>query len=66
MSSLEVNAKKGVFTKRLTDRLTPFIEGTTLAVSSIEVPAGRFQIEIKIKDLEGHETTRTYRLVVEG
>jgi hypothetical protein len=65
MSSLEVKAKKGIFSKSLTDTLKPYIEGTTLAVDNIEVPSGKFQIEIVVKDLKGHETMQTYRLVVE-
>jgi len=42
-----------------------FIDGTTLAVENMEVPSGKFQIQIVVDDLEGHETTRVYRLVVE-
>ena len=66
MSSLDVKAKKGLFSKSLTDKLTPYIDGTTLVVENLEVPPGKFQIEILVKDLEGNETTQTYRLVVEN
>lgn len=65
MSSLDIKAKKGLFSKSLTDKLAPYIAGTTLVVENLEVPSGKFQIEIVVKDLEGHETTQTYRLVVE-
>jgi len=64
MSTLEIQAKKGIFSKSLTDMLKPFVSGTTLAVENIEVPSGKYQIQIAVEDLEGHETTRTYRLVV--
>ncbi|HSF14376.1 MAG TPA: hypothetical protein VLK65_02355 [Vicinamibacteria bacterium] len=65
MSSLQISAKKGPFSKSLTDRLRPFVRGTTLAVDKVDVPSGKFQIEIVIKDDQGQETAETYRLIVE-
>lgn len=65
MSSLQVNARKGILSKSLTERLKPFLDGTTLTVEGLEVPSGKFQIQIAVKDLEGNETKRTYRLIVE-
>lgn len=64
MSSLDISAKKGVFSKSLTEMMAPYVEGTTLAVENLTVPSGKYQIQIVVEDLEGHETKRTYRLIV--
>ena len=64
MDSLQVKAKKGWFTKSLTDRLKPFVIGTQLAAKGINIPQGRFQIQIAIADQQGVETVETYRLTV--
>jgi hypothetical protein len=66
MRSLQISAKKGPFRKSLMDLLEPFLEGTRLVVDKVEVPVGKFQIQILVQDREGHETTETYRLIVEA
>ena len=64
MESLRVKAKKGWFTKSLTDRLKPFIEGTRLAARGVKIPRGNFLIQIAIADQQGVERVETYRLSV--
>ena len=64
MDSLQVQAKKGWFTKSLTDRLKPFVQGAQLAAKGIDIPQGRFLIQIAIADQQGAETVETYRLTV--
>jgi hypothetical protein len=64
MDSLQVTAKKGWFTKSLTDRLTPFVEGTQLAATGVKIPRGQFLIQIAIADQQGTERVETYRLTV--
>jgi hypothetical protein len=64
MSSLEVRARKGLFSKSLTSLLRPYLVGETLEARNVEVPEGRFTIEIEIADVEGSETSETYRLNV--
>ena len=64
MSSLEVTAHKGLFRVSLTDTLLPYVQGTVLAVDGVDVPSGKFQIRIHIKDAKGQETVQTYRLIV--
>jgi hypothetical protein len=64
MSTLEVTARKGFFSKSLTSLLKPYIRGTALDVKGVEIPAGRFLVEIAIKDREGSETVEAYRLRV--
>jgi hypothetical protein len=64
MDSLQVKAKKGWFTKSLTDRLKPFVEGTRLAATGVKIPRGRFLIQIAIADQQGTERVETYQLTV--
>ena len=66
MESLEVRAKKSIFSVSLTDRLKPFLRGTNLEATGVNVPAGRFLIQIEIADKSGHKTVETYRLEVKG
>lgn len=65
MTSLEVVAKKGFFSKSLTERLKPFISGTTLEAKDLKIPKGKFKIQINIADTQGSQTSMEYRLVVQ-
>lgn len=65
MSSLEVVARKGIFSKSLTERLKPYVDGTSLNVKKAEIPAGRFLIQISIADLNGRATAQSYELLVQ-
>ena len=65
MASLEVRAKKGWFTQSLTSRLQPYVAGTTLEASKLEVPPGTYRIEIAIADRSGARTVRAYYLEVQ-
>jgi hypothetical protein len=64
MKSLEVKAKKGLFSKSLTDKLKPYIKGAAIEANGLQVPEGRYLIEIYIADSNGTETTVTYGLEV--
>lgn len=64
MDTLEVVARKGWFSKTLTDKLAPYIVGTTLQANDIKIPSGKFQFEISISDAEGRATESTYRFEV--
>jgi hypothetical protein len=64
MGSLEVNARKGFFSKSLTSLLKPYLRGTTLQVEELQVPEGNFLVEIQIADTEGSRTLESYRLQV--
>lgn len=66
MKSLEVTAKKGFFSKSLTDRVKPFVHGNSLEASGLKVPEGKFRIEILIADIQGNQTSMEYRLVVKN
>jgi len=46
---------KGIFSKSLTDKLTPFIEGAKLTADGVEVSVGKFQTQIYVEDREGSE-----------
>ena len=64
MESLDVTARKGLFSVSLTPRLRPYIQGTMLEANSVSVPEGRFMIRIEIADRDGSKTQESYRLEV--
>jgi uncharacterized protein YndB with AHSA1/START domain len=64
MHSLQVTARKGLFSKTLTEILAPYVQGTTLQVRNATIPQGNFLIEIEIADGKGARTVETYRLHV--
>jgi hypothetical protein len=64
MNSLEVQARKGIIKISLTDRLKPYIQGTTIQAPNLQIPSGKFLIEIDIADVQGERTLRKYYLQV--
>lgn len=64
MASLQVRARKGIFTKSLTALLQPHVSGSCLDVEGVEIPEGRFHVEIEIADVDGMKTIETYGLEV--
>jgi hypothetical protein len=64
MKSLDVEAHKGFFSKSLTALLRPYIHGDAIELSKVEIPAGRFMLDITIADQVGDTTDATYRLEV--
>ena len=65
MGSLRATAKKGLFSKSLTDRLRPYIQGMNLQANALTIPAGRFLIQIEIADQRGAKTEGHYLLWVQ-
>jgi hypothetical protein len=66
MNSLTVEAHKGFFSKSLTDLLRPYIHGDAIDVKNVEIPEGKFMLDISISDEAGDTTVDTYRLEVRG
>ena len=64
MSTLEVSAHRGPFSKSLTAMLRPFIRQNALEVSNARIPLGRFLLEVSIADQAGNRTDEMYRLEV--
>lgn len=64
MDSLEIKARKGLFSLSLTSRLKPYVQGTNLQAESVSIPEGRFMVQIEILDRAGAKTVETYRLDV--
>jgi hypothetical protein len=64
MSSLEVIGKKGLMTKKLTDKLLPYIKESEIEASDIKIPTGKFQLEVSIADTAGVKTVEKYILLV--
>ncbi|MGH8644547.1 MAG: hypothetical protein ACREX4_08865 [Gammaproteobacteria bacterium] len=66
MHTLAVQARRGFFSKSLTDAFEPYIQGTRLRAENVQLPSGRFVIEISIADVNGTATAETYRLQVDS
>ena len=66
MHSLQVRASKWFVTKSLTAVLQPYIRGRTIQAHHVQLPAGRFRLEIEIADITGAKTTEAYRVEVRG
>jgi hypothetical protein len=64
MDSLKVEARKGFFSKSLTEMLRPYIRGDSIELNSVQIPAGRFMLDISIADASGNTTDAIYRLEV--
>jgi hypothetical protein len=65
MNSLDVEAKKGLFSVSLTDRLKPYIHGNKLEANEIKIPPGQFTVIIRIADRVGTFTEKAYRFLVQ-
>jgi hypothetical protein len=63
MNSLQIEARKWPFSKSLTARLKPYIQGTSLQAKGVSIPEGLFVIQIEIADVAGAKTVGTYRLM---
>jgi hypothetical protein len=63
MDSLQIEAKKWLFSMSLTARLRPYIQGTSLEAKGVSIPEGLFVIQIEIADKAGAKTVGTYRLM---
>lgn len=64
MSTLKIQATKGMFSKSLTPLIKPYLQGTRLEADKIEVPTGNFRIEISVADKNGNITRNVYGLTV--
>lgn len=64
MNSLDVEAQKSLFSVSLTDRLKPYIHGNKLETKEIKIPAGQFNVVIRIADRVGTLTEKVYRFSV--
>ena len=66
MSTLQITASKGMFSKSLTPMVKPYVKGNRLEAERIEVPEGNFRINIAVSDIHGNITRQSYGLVVSG
>lgn len=60
METLEIRARKGWFSKNLTKRLQPYLEGKSIKAENVKIPSGRFKLEIKVADAAGNESLQEY------
>ena len=66
MGSLEIVAKKGFFSKKLTDLFKPYIRGTDIEAHGIKIPSGKFHLQFAVADVKGNQTVKAYRLLVKN
>jgi hypothetical protein len=64
MNSLTVKGKKGPFSKDLTDKVKPFVQGNMLKAENLTIPEGKFMMEFSVADAKGVKTTEEYRVEV--
>lgn len=60
MNSLNIKAKKGWFSKNLTKRLKPYLLGQSIRANNVQIPSGRFKLEITVADKEGNTSMQQY------
>lgn len=60
MSTLKVVGKKWGFSNNLTKRLRPFIVGQKIDAANVEIPSGKFHLEVSIADTSGMKTVANY------
>ena len=58
--SLDVRGRKFGFSKSVTDLVRPYLEGHVLAAKNVELPKGKFLVEVEIQDVEGRKTVRPF------
>lgn len=57
MNTLKVLVKKGFWpTVEYTSELKPYVHGTTLRAENVQIPTGRYRIQIEIADQRGLKT----------
>ncbi|MCI5208160.1 MAG: hypothetical protein D3910_05085 [Candidatus Electrothrix sp. ATG2] len=66
MSSLRVIGRKFLVKKDLTNRLAPYIQGQEVVARDLEIPTGKFTLDIEISDAKGAVTKQSYKVVVKG
>ena len=66
LQTLEVCGKSWGFERCFTDKLKPYLNASTnsLDVPSLDIPTGKYVIEIRIADEQGRETVAAYKVAV--
>lgn len=59
-STLDVRGRKFGFSKSVTDLVRPYLNGNVLAAKNVELPKGKFLVEVEIHDVEGRKTVRPF------
>jgi hypothetical protein len=58
--TLDVRGRKFGFSKSVTDLVRPYLDGNVLAAKNVELPKGKFLVEVEIHDVEGRKTVRPF------
>jgi hypothetical protein len=66
LETLEVCGKAWGFQRCFTDKLKPYLNANTnsLDVPNLDIPTGKYVIEIRIADEQGQETVADYKVAV--
>jgi hypothetical protein len=66
LQTLEICGKAWGFERCFTDKLTPYLNAHTnmLDVPNLDIPTGKYVIEIRIADEQGQETVADYKIAV--
>jgi hypothetical protein len=66
LQTLEVCGKAWGFQQCFTDKLKPYLNANTntLNVPNLDIPTGKYTIEIRIADEQGQETVAHYKVAV--
>lgn len=58
--TLDVRGRKFGFSKSVTDLVRPYLDGNLLAAKNVELPKGKFLVEVEIADVDGRTTVRPF------
>ena len=64
MGKFEMEIRNGNHLVSLTDRLRPYVTENRLDARHLRIPPGRFNIDIRIEDKQGHAAEKSYLWVV--
>ena len=58
--TLDVRGRKFGFSKSVTELVRPYLNGNMLAAKNVELPKGKFLVEVEIADVDGRTTVRPF------
>ena len=58
--TLDVRGRKFGFSKSVTELVRPYLHGNVLDAKNVELPKGKFLVEVEIHDVDGRKTVRPF------
>lgn len=59
-NTLDVRGRKFGFSKSVTEHVRPYLNGNVMDAKNVELPKGKFLVEVEIHDVEGRKTVRPF------